>query len=363
MYEQYGDRRILEENYEGLKKYVDYLRSRAVDHIIRFSYYGDWVALEPTPGEVVSTAYYYWDAQTVAKAAQILGRSADAQTYSQLTGQIKDAFNRTFLNTTTGNYGPGTQTANAMPLFLDLVPETPGEHGRPPAKFFVQFNLTQDVLYKHDSHLTTGFIGAKYLFPTLTKMGRSDLAYDVATQTTFPGWGYMIANGATTLWELWQNKVGPSMNSHNHPMLGSIGAWFYQAIGGINVDPNGPGYRRILIQPQIVRDLTAASATVETVRGTVSCSWTHLPGEITVVVVVPVGSDTKVIIPRDPERTRVVVREGDRVVWEKGKYVSGVPGVTNASMGATDVSFLAPTAESVVIAVGSGHYIFKLTEE
>jgi alpha-L-rhamnosidase len=359
MYEQYGDRRILEENYEGLKKYVDFLRSRAPDHILRFSYYGDWVSLEETPGEYVSTVYYYYDVLLQSKIAEVLGKNDDAQAYAQLAAQIKEAFNRTFLNKGTGEYSTGTQTANAMALFFDLLPEK--KEGEPGPS--VGFSLTKDVLYEHNSHLTTGFIGAKYLFPALTKIGRSDLAYDVATQTDYPSWGYMIANGATTLWEIWQNKVGPSMNSHNHPMLGSIGAWFYQALGGINVDPRGPGYRYILMQPQIVRDLRSASASVETMRGRVACSWTQSPGEIGVDVEVPVGSVARVVIPKDQEMTEVVVREGDRVVWEKGKYVPGVAGVTGASTGTEAGAFLAPIRDAIALEVGSGRYSFKLTGE
>jgi alpha-L-rhamnosidase len=342
MYEQYGDRRILEEYYDGLKKYVEFLRSRAPDNVLRYSYYGDWVALEKTPGELVSDAYYYYDVQILSKVAGILGNSADAATYAQLAVQIKDAFNREFFNAKTGNYAAGTQTANAMPLFLDLVPKD--------AQGQVVGNLADNIVYGHDTHLTTGFIGAKYLFPVLTRLGRSDLAYELATQTTYPSWGYMIANGATTLWELWQNKTGPAMNSHDHHMLGSVDAWFYQALGGINMEPDGAGYRRLRIEPQIGRDLQWASATVETVRGKVSCSWTQSPGVVTVDVEVPVGAVAKVVVPPKEEMTGVVVREGDHVVWDKGQYVPGSDGVTGAARG----------AGGIVFEVGSGRYSFKL---
>jgi alpha-L-rhamnosidase len=344
MYEQYGDRRILEEHYEGLKKYVEFLRTKAPDNVLRYSYYGDWVAIEPTPGELVSDAYYYYDVQLLAKMAGILGKSADAQTYAQLAAQIKDAFNREFYDAKRGVYATGTQTANTLPLFLGLVP--------PEAKEAVGGKLFNDIVYQHDSHVTTGFIGVKYLFPLLTRSGLSDLGYDLATQTTFPSWGYMIANGATTLWELWHKRTGPSMNSHNHPMMGSVGAWFYQALAGINVEPEGVGYRRIRIAPQIVRDLTWVSATVETVRGTVSSSWTHSPGMITLEVAIPVNSDAKIVIPKEEQMSEVAVYEGDRTVWEKGKYVPGTAGITGASQG---------TDGSITIEVGSGRYAFKLT--
>jgi alpha-L-rhamnosidase len=344
MYQQYGDRRILEENYEGLKKYVEFLRSRAENNILRYSYYGDWVAVEQTPGELVSAAYYFYDVDLLAKMAAVLGRTDDAQSYSKLAGEIKEAFNREFLDSKSGNYANGTQTANTMPLYLDIVPKD--QRGR------VMGNLTRDIVYRHNTHVTTGFIGVKYLFPLLTRAGRSDLAYELATQTTYPSWGYMISNGATTLWELWQNKTGPSMNSHNHPMFGSVGAWFYQALGGINAET--PGYGKIRIQPQMARDLDWASASVETVRGTVTCSWRRSPGTATVEVTIPVNSTATVVIPKPEEASDLLVREGERAVWENGKYVAGVPGVSGASQG---------DGGDVVIEVGSGQYSFTLTAE
>ncbi|MBI4165785.1 MAG: family 78 glycoside hydrolase catalytic domain [Acidobacteria bacterium] len=361
LYEYYGDRRILEETYDGVKRYVEFLRTRAPDNVLRFSYYGDWVAIERTPNEYVSDYFYYNDVNILRKMAEVLGNAADRDAYAELGGKIKEAFNKEFLNTKSANYANGTQTANAMALYLDMVPEE--KHERRGLKGAVQFNLTQDVVYQHDSHLTTGFIGAKILLPTLTKMGRSDLAYDVVTQTTYPSWGFMIANGATTLWELWNNKVGPSMNSHNHPMLGSVGAWLYQALGGINPDPAAPGYRRILIRPQIVRDLTSASTTVETVRGPVTSSWTHTPGRVTLEANIPVNSEAQIVIPKDDEMGDVVVREGSHIVWDNGAFVPGTPGVNSASEGAEGASFLAPAKKVISLEVGSGHYVFELTRK
>ena len=353
MYQQYGDRRILEEQYEGLKKYVEFLRSRAQDNVLRFGMYGDWVAIEPTPVEYVSAAYYYWDVQILAKVAEILGKSSDAQAYAQLAEQIKEAFNKAFLTPATGTYANGTQTAQTMALYLGLVPkENVGA---------VAFNLYKDVVYTHDTHVTTGFIGVKYLLPVLTRLGYPDIAYDLVTQTTYPSWGYMIANGATTLWELWQQKTGPSMNSQNHPMLGSVGAWLYQALGGINLDADSAGYRRIVIQPLIIRDLASAGATVETVRGTVSCTWSHAAGKITIDVTVPVNSEAKIVIPKDTEMTDVVVTEGDRVVWENDRYVPGAPGIVNASTGTEQVAFLGRARPGIIFEVGSGRYAFTLT--
>lgn len=345
MWEQYGDQRILEEHYDGIKKWVELLRSRAKDDVLSYSYYGDWVAVEPTPGALISDAYYYYDTLLLSKMAKILGHNADAEAYSQLAAQIQDAFNRRFFDAATGNYANGSQTANAFPLFLDLVPDR--ERGR------VLGRLTDDVVYTHNTHVTTGFIGIKYLLPTLTRYGRADLAYELTTQTTYPSWGYMLANGATTLWELWQKKTGPSMNSQDHAMFGSLGAWFYQALAGINIDGDGPadvGYQHLRIDPQVVEDLTWASATVETLRGPVSSSWTHQPGVITLDVIVPVSSQAQVVVPKDDEMTEITVWESNRVVWQDGHFVPGVPGVIGATATRNDIRF----------EVGSGHYSFRL---
>jgi alpha-L-rhamnosidase len=163
----------------------------------------------------------------------------------------------------------------------------------------------------------------------------------------------MIAQGATTLWELWQDKTGPAMNSHDHHMMGSVDAWFYEALGGINVDPEHPGYRHIRIEPQVVRDLTSVSASVGTVRGKVTSSWSHEPGVITLQVDVPVNSTASVSIPKEEQMTEITVHEGERSVWEKGHFVDGTSGVTAGKL----------DGERVVFEVGSGHYAFRVTGE
>jgi alpha-L-rhamnosidase len=349
LYQQYGDRRILEENYDGLKRYVEFLRTRAPDNVLRYSYYGDWVSLENTPGELVSDFYYYYDTLLLAKISTVLGNSADAASYSQLATEIKDAFNKEFFDPKTGNYAGGTQTANALPLFLDMTPKD--------LRRKVSDNLFKSVLFEHNTHVTTGFIGLRYLFPVLTQNNQSALAYDLAVQTTYPSWGYMLANGATTLWELWQDSTGPEGPSHDHHMMGSVDAWFYEVLGGINVDPEHPGYQHVRIEPQVVRDLTSISATVGTVRGEVTSSWTHGPGAITLQVDVPVNSTATVSIPKEAMMTEFTVREGDRIVWEKGHFVEGAQGVTAADMTGS------PRYKRVNFEVGSGHYDFRLKGE
>jgi alpha-L-rhamnosidase len=343
VYQYQGDRRILEQHYEGVKAWTEYQRSRSQDGILGYSYYGDWVPVEPTPGDLVSTFYYYYSAHLTSRMAELLGKTADAQTYRKLAGQIREAFDKKFWRPEIRAYGNGTQTSQVLPLYLGLAPE---EEKRRSALF----RLTNDIVYGKNTHLTTGILGAKYVMELLTRAGRSDLAYELATQTTYPSWGYMIERGATTLWELWQEKTGPSMNSHNHPMFGSVGAWFYSALAGINLDPERPGYERIRIQPQPARDLQWASGSLETLRGSVVSSWRRSPDSFRLEVAIPVGSEAEIHLPQnhlDP----VVVKESGRVVWKDNAYQPGAPGVTGARQ----------TADAVVFEVGSGTYVFELT--
>lgn len=290
-WQQYGDRRILEQHYEGIKAWAGFLRSKSEDGVVNFVKYGDWVpAGSKTPGNLVSSFYYHWSVRIVAQVAEILGKKEDAEAYHKLAQEIAAAFHRKFYDKETGVYGNGSQTSNILPLFGGIAPkETAGK---------TLSNLRNHIVYETDSHLTTGIIGTKYLLPLLTERGAVDLAYDLAVQTSYPSWGFMVQNGATTLWELWQNKTGPSMNSHNHPMFGSVGAWYLNTLAGINFVEKEPGYRRVLIRPQPARDLKWASGSVDTVRGRVACSWSRTPDSLQMDVVIPVGSTAEVHVPK-----------------------------------------------------------------
>jgi alpha-L-rhamnosidase len=341
MYLYYGDTRILEENYEGLKKYVEYLRSRSENGLVKFSHYGDWVAVEKCPGAIVSSFYYYYDVRILADTARLLGKAQDAAAYDKLSAEIRAAFHREYYNPKTGDYADGTQTANTLALFLDLAPR--GVRGR------VWGRLFDNVVYRNDSHLTTGIMGTKYIMELLSRQGNSDLAYDIACKTDYPSWGAMIANGATTFWELWQKREGPSMNSHNHPMFGSVGSWLYKALAGINLGAAATGFEEILFEPAMVRDLRHASGSIRTMRGEVSCSWSRADRRVRVEVAVPVGSTAEVVIPKFKLRN-VKVTENGKAVWENGRYVSGAPGVGE----------IVDKDGAIRIKVGSGRYAFRL---
>lgn len=338
MYQYYGDRRILEEHYAGIKAWADFLDSKAEDGIVSYSYYGDWVAVRKTPGSLVSTFYYYWSTDVTARAAEILGRKEEAANYRRRARAIAEAFHRKFYNAENRSYANGAQTANLLPLFLEIAPKE--------VRSAVWSNLVNDIVYENNTHLTTGIIGTKYLMPLLTRMNRSDLAYELASQTTYPSWGYMAENGATTLWELWQNKTGPSMNSHNHPMFGSVGQWFYNALAGIQ---GGPGFEQIRIEPQVVRDLRWASGSVETVRGLVSSSWRRTEDGLRLEVTIPVGSQAEVHLPKLGLEA-VEVFESGQLIWDGQARLGTAPGVTGVRQ----------TERAVICATGSGRFIFEL---
>lgn len=344
MYQYYGDQRILEQHYEGLKKYTDFLQSKAKNDLVEFSHYGDWVAVEPTPGSLVSSFFYAYDIILLKNIATALGKEKDAEDYQNLAEQIKKAFHKKYYDSETRNYGSGSQTSNVLPLFLDMVPEE--------ARGGIWHNLRQSLIYQNNTHLTTGIIGTKYIMDVLTKTGSSSLAYDLAVQTTYPSWGYMIKNGATTLWELWQNKTGPGMNSHNHPMFGSVGAWLYNTLAGIKQAPDSAGFKHIWIQPEMVRDLRFASGTIHTPLGPITSSWTKSPHHIGLRVYIPVNAEAVVFIPKLKLENIILIESGVRI-YAEGKFLTGVQGIKKVE----------ELPDSVHIEIGSGRYDFKLQKE
>jgi len=354
LYLYYGDKRILEENYEVMKGWVDFLSTKTEGYIVKLSKYGDWcppgyINSLDTPGELVSTWYYYHDVLIVSKAARLLGKYDEAEEYEKLSEKIKEAFNKAFLKE--DQYAPirtsmllppiSSQTSNLLPLFLDMVPEDKKEA--------VLKRLIGNIVMLRDCHVGTGIVGTRYLLDTLTKYGQTELAYKIVSQTTYPSWGYMIQEGATTLWERWEYLVGEGMNSHNHIMFGSIDAWFYKVLAGINIDPSAPGFEKIIIKPHVVGDLKYVNASVNTIRGLVSSSWRKEEGSLTLEVTIPVNSKGKVSIP-DLGLENPVVKEGNKIVWKDGAYVQGVPGLISGKREKGYITF----------EVGSGSYSFEI---
>jgi alpha-L-rhamnosidase len=205
--------------------------------------------------------------------------------------------------------------------------------------------LLQSIIQDQDYHLDTGIIGTRYLLDVLTENGQEEIAYRIASQETYPGWGYMIAEGATTLWERWEKITGGGMNSHNHIMLGSIDAWFYRAIAGISCLEKG--WKKVKIKPGVVGDLKFATATLKTVRGDVHVSWEKKEDSFEVIVQIPVGTTAEVHLPLLWEDG--AVKESGRVLWEKGEVKKNF----------SDVSWSGEKNKYLVFNIRSGFFAFK----
>jgi alpha-L-rhamnosidase len=357
LHQYYEDSRILKEHYEPMKRWIDYLTSTAEDHIIVKGVYGDHMLPGPEPGKeqfisketprpLVWTGYYYRGASVLSQVAGLLGKADDAERYAKLAENIRDAFNKKWLNAGTSSYATGSQTANLFPLALGIIPRA-NEAG-------VLKNIIRDIVEKYAGHLHTGNTGTTCIIDTLTRHGCGDVMYEVANKTTYPGWGYMVKQGATTIWESW----GLGKNAESMIMWATIDEFFYEDLVGIRgPDYYGPqfmtpGFREIHIKPSVLGGLEYAGASMKTVRGIVSSRWKKNDNQLRLEVSIPVNSRGKVSLPKMGTKN-VTVREGGKLVWKTGKFVKAVPGITGGS----------ETGEYVTFDVGSGSYSFQLIGE
>ncbi|RYY61487.1 MAG: hypothetical protein EOO05_06260 [Chitinophagaceae bacterium] len=301
-YEYYGNTEIIVKNYPKMKAWVDYIATRTKNGIVDYSYYGDWsppaefgqkgygygAISVNTPGDLMSTGYLYYCANLLARMAAVTGKDADKATYDALAATTLKAFNDKFWDEKAGGYGSNNQSCNSFALFLGVVSKE-----RIPR---VVDNLVKNV-EKYNYHLTTGNLCTKYLLEALTEYGHADVAYKIATQQTYPSWGYMLSKGATTLWERWEYETGGSMNSHNHPMMGSVGSWMYKYILGILPDIEHPGFEQFIIRPYILQDLQFASGEYKSVKGLVKSAWKKSGSSLELNISVPANTTATVFIP------------------------------------------------------------------
>jgi alpha-L-rhamnosidase len=347
MYLSYGDKRILEQQYDSMKKWVEYERKRAGDDYIWEGdpHYGDWLAYTApsrearsypgatTSKELIATAMFAHSTDLLQRTARVLGKQDDAAKYAELLGKIKQAFRREFV-TETGRVGQETQTAYVLALQFDLLPEAM----RPT----VAKRLADEIRTR--KHLTTGFVGTPYLCHVLSRYGYLDEAYMLLNREEYPSWLYPVKQGATTIWERWDGQKpdgtfqDKSMNSFNHYAYGAIGEWMYRVMVGIEIDPAAPGYRHIRIQPQPGGGFTYVKASHQTMYGKVSSAWTLKDGKFELAVEVP--ANTKATV-RLPKAQLAGVTEGGHALVSR----SGVKGARQ-------------DGDVVVVEVGSGMYRF-----
>ena len=291
-YETYGDDSLIRQYYPNMVKYASYLASRAEDNLLDFGLgdwydYGDFRAgfSRNTPIGLVASAQYYMDIISLAKAAELIGKSEDAKAYNDLAGKIRESFNNKYFDKATGNYGSGSQTSNAMPLFLGMVPD--GYQQR------VIDNLVEDIT-EHDMRLTTGDVGNRFLFRALADNGLDSIMYEMHNHYDAPGYGFQQKFGATTLTEQWDPRQG---SSWNHFMMGQIDEWLFRSLAGIKTDKSSPGLQHIVIQPSFVGDLTDVSGKVMTLYGDVEVEWHRKGSEFQINVSLPVNVSADVFIP------------------------------------------------------------------
>jgi len=276
LYRFYGDSKALQDNYDAMKRYMNYLEDTHPDGLIHEGL-GDRERIKHQADTgLTSTCYYYNDAMILAKTAKLFRNKEDEIHYNELAQKIRAAFNRNCYHDEIRGYGSGYQTENSMALYWGLVPES---KKAAVAKSLVE-SVTRDSL-----HLDIGILGNVALLNALSENGYADIAYRLATKTSYPSWGYWMTCGMTTLAETWNMKT-----SLNHVFMGEISAWFYKGLGGIYPDENDPGFHHILLRPHIVAGLDSFTATHRSPYGQIRSGWTHRSGGLVYTVVIPPGS-------------------------------------------------------------------------
>ena len=333
VYQLYGDREPLDEHYANMKRYVTYLGGKATGNIVSYGL-GDWYDVGPaapgasqlTTAGVTGTAIYIQDLQIMQKAAQLLANQADATQFGSSLATATSALNTKFL-TSGGSYDRNSQTADAMPLALGLVPSN--------QQAAVLSSLVGAVT-SAKNQVTAGDIGFAYVIRALAQAGRGDVVYAMLKQSAGPGYLYQIKQGATSLTEAWD--ANPS-SSQNHAMLGHADEWFYNGLGGINPDPTGPGFGKFFIHPQPQTGVTSVDAEYHSIRGLIVSNWQQGTAGLTLSVTVPVNATATVVIPTSKPAN----------VTEGGGAAATAPGVVSNTA----------QANSLTLVVGSGQYVFS----
>jgi alpha-L-rhamnosidase len=344
MYRVFGDKKILETQYPSMKSYVDYIRNKAGDSYLwkGGSVFGDWLFYKSmaqtendgyTSPDMIATMFYAYSSHLVAQAAAALGKTEDAKMYNNVFDKVKEAFNRNYV-TPEARIASESQTSYVLALQFDLLPESM----RPKATQY----LVDDIKGR-GNHLSTGFLGTPYLCHVLSSNGRTDVAYDLLLQPTYPSWLYPVKMGATTIWERWDGQKTDStfedvgMNSFNHYAYGAIGDWMYRVVAGIEIGE--PGYKHILIQPHPDKKFTYAKASFESSYGQIASGWEMKDGKMIVKVKIPANTTATIILP-DAQTDKVT---------ESGAAVG------------TAFKNTKQDKNNVVIEAGSGEYSFEYT--
>jgi len=349
LYRQYRNEAPIVKHYDAMKKWMAYMREKyMVDHIMTKDTYGDWCMPPESPqlihsqdptrkteAAVLGTTFYYHITTILERFAILLEKPADAKAFAEEAIAVKNAYNEKYLNKETAQYSNNTVTANLLSLCYGMVPEGYEE------KVFQ--NIVIKTEKDFNSHVSTGLVGIEWLMRGLTMHGRADLAFRIATNRDYPSWGYMIENGATTIWELWNgNTADPAMNSHNHVMLlGDFLIWCYEYLAGIQNAPDNTGFEKIVMRPYPVKGLDFVKASHHSMHGLIKSSWNKNSDAFQWEITVPCNTTAMVYVPATD---KVQVTEG---------------GIKASS--AKGVKFMKMEGDYAVFQVGSGSYSFRST--
>jgi alpha-L-rhamnosidase len=325
LYNVYGERRILARHYPAMRRWIDYLVANSVDLIRPDSGFGDWLSLNAyTPRPLIGTAFFAHVTHIVAKVARLLGDTGEAARLEELHTRIVAAFQKRFLMGVdregwlqdVGILEGNTQTGNTLALAFNLLPEA--------ARRAAIFHLVRDI-HIRAGHLSTGFLGLPYLLPTLTAVGRNDIAWRLLLREDFPSWLYQIRQGATTMWERWDGwseEMGfqnPEMNSYNHYAYGAVGEWIFATVAGIDI--SAAGSHRIRYAPQPEAGINYANARIDTIHGMATSNWRIADGWFSHHVRVPPNAIGEVLV-RAPQEAivEVVLGGGTAKGWSDGAH-------------------------------------------
>lgn len=345
LYQQTGDRRVLEDHYPAMKRWMHYMQAQYMNEegIITKDSYGDWCAPPVTieagrgksadkkyPSPLISSAYYYYLLHVMANFSDVIDNGQDRAAFEKSAERLKRDFNKRFYHAD-GYYGNNTMTENILAMYFGLVEEENKEK--------LADRIVDIIETENNGHLSTGVVGTQWVMRTLTEMGRTDLAYKLATNISYPSWGYMLENGATTIWELWNgNTAHPRMNSQNHVMmLGDLLVWFYENLAGIKSKESG--FQTIVMKPEMIKGLNVVDASYHSLYGDIKSSWTKSESTFTWAVSVPANAKAEIYLPA---KNASSVTEGNRKLESN-----------------SDIEVLSEEGGRVRVAIGSGSYQFK----
>lgn len=341
LYQQFGDDYSIKTHYPAMKRWVNYMvNNYMTDYIMPRDTYGDWCMPPESPelihskdparktaGPVLGSSVFYSILQLMQKFADMNGFIDDAKAYAELAEKMKVAYNEKFFNYQTAQYDNNTVTANILSLQLGLVPDGYEE------KVFANIVEKTEVDYK--GHVSTGVLGIQHLMRGLTEHGGVELAYKIATNKTYPSWGYMIEKGATTIWELWNGDTAdPAMNSRNHVMiLGDLLIWFYENLAGIKNDSSSVAFKNILMEPVFPEKLNYVNASYNSPYGEIKSDWRRNGDKLIWNIKIPVNTTATIKLPL---KFRVKVDPNQ----------SGIHSVETSE-------------DMLVVKIGSGEYVFQ----